>query len=461
MDIIVGDIGSHIKDQQKCIAALAIVRDVCRARPNGYKFMPKYRSGHWDGYISLMLSFSMFPTGLLSIVVSALESRGYHVNVDRAPLCEHSIVVPEFLNDIVLRDYQIDAANKLLDAGRGIARMATNSGKTEVMAAIIKALNQKSLIVLHRKELMYQTADRLSKRLGTEIGMIGDGIWEYKFITVAMIQTLSNAKDLSMFHDTSVVIIDECHHTGSDQMMNVLGKIPGRYRFGFSGTPLKGDVLADMKLISATGDVVCDVTNMELIEGGYSAKPVIKMCIIERDGDDDWELIYRKAYTSLIVENEDRNNKIVEFAKESTGTVLILVSRLDHGRKLRDMIPGSVFIHGSDSSEYRMEMLLHMRDHSGVFIASPIFDEGIDVPRVDTVILACGGKSYVKLLQRIGRGMRKKDDGKNELIIIDFIDDTNKYLLKHSDRRIKTYVSEGFDAKVVDAKPGIVLHKST
>jgi superfamily II DNA or RNA helicase len=102
-----------------------------------------------------------------------------------------------------------------------------------------------------------------------------------------------------------------------------------------------------------------------------------------------------------------------------------------------------------------------MRDHSGVFIASPIFDEGIDVPRVDTVILACGGKSYVKLLQRIGRGMRKKDDGKNELIIIDFIDDTNKYLLKHSDRRIKTYVSEGFDAKVVDAKPGIVLHKST
>jgi superfamily II DNA or RNA helicase len=128
---------------------------------------------------------------------------------------------------------------------------------------------------------------------------------------------------------------------------------------------------------------------------------------------------------------------------------LILVTRIDHGLELQKMIEGSVFISGSDTTEFRQETIQKMRESKfGVYIATTIFDEGVDIPSVDTVILAAGGKSHVRLLQRIGRGMRHKE-GLNQLIIHDFLDDTNMYLLSHSEERIDTYAKEGFQ-KFID-----------
>jgi superfamily II DNA or RNA helicase len=215
-----------------------------------------------------------------------------------------------------------------------------------------------------------------------------------------------------------------------------------------SGTPLKYDDLSDMKLIAATGDVVVDVTNEFMIESGWSAKPIIKMYIIEDTNDALWDMEYADAYKSMIVEHEQRNKIIIDYANKSEGVVLILVNQLEQGRLLRDGIYKSVFVHGSDSTEYRQDVLKAMRHATtGVCIASPIFDEGIDVPAVDTVILAGGGKGHVKLLQRIGRGLRQKAEH-NELIVIDFMDDTNKHLLRHSQNRIRIYEQEGFEVKV-------------
>jgi superfamily II DNA or RNA helicase len=126
--------------------------------------------------------------------------------------------------------------------------------------------------------------------------------------------------------------------------------------------------------------------------------------------------------------------------------VLILVNRIDHGKTLADLLPNSIFVSGSDEAEYRNSVLDRMRtDDSGIFIATPIYDEGIDVPAVDTIILAAGGKSHVKLLQRIGRGLRKKENKENILTVHDFLDDTNMYLLEHSQERADTYASEKFE----------------
>jgi len=127
--------------------------------------------------------------------------------------------------------------------------------------------------------------------------------------------------------------------------------------------------------------------------------------------------------------------------------VLVLVTRLDHGEVLSGMIDGSIFIHGSDTTDVRMSALNNMRlGDGGVYIASPIFDEGVDVPALDCVILAGGGKSHIKLLQRLGRGMRKKE-GENVLHVYDFIDNTNQYLYNHSLARMQTYEQEGFDVE--------------
>lgn len=448
VSINVNDIDSCIVNPKGHVKALGIVRQICRAKPEDFYHMPKYKSGHWDGYISLMSSMSTFPSGLLSLVVDRLEHEGYKVELREEHRPFYELVTPDCLDGVTLRDYQIEAANRLLKAGRGVAKMATNSGKTEVMAAICSALDlPNTLIVVHLKDLMYQTAGRFENRLGTVTGCIGDGVYDKQPITVATVQTLASrlGDEGVEFNDNVLLMVDECHHTSSNQMIDVLRQIPGAYRFGFSGTPLKYEQLADMKLVALTGDVVCEVSNEYLIDEGYSAKPVIHIHVVEGDG---WGLDYQEAYEECIVLNDQRNNIIAEVANTSTGVVLVLVNRIEHGKRLLDIMPDAIFVHGSDSSDYRKDILERMRSSSkGIFIASPIFDEGVDVPSVDVVIIAGGGDSQLKLLQRVGRGLRKKS-GDNVLIVHDFIDDTNKYLLKHSDHRIDVYVEEGFDTEL-------------
>lgn len=454
MEIQVGDVTSKVLQPRSHLQELALIREICRARPDGFQFMPKYKAGMWDGYISLMHSMSSFPTGLLTLVEPMLQEKGVDYKLLRQSVPDYHYIDADCLNGITLRDYQVDAVGKLLETGRGVAKMATNSGKTEVIAALIRALDAPSTIVIvHRKELMYQTAQRLEDRLGLEIGIIGDGEDSPAQITVAMVQTLYNrlpkkAKDFVLFPDNVLMIVDECHHVSSDTMLDVINHIPGPYRYGLSGTPLKYDLLSDMKLIAGTGEVVVEVSNEYMIDTGWSAKPTIYMYIIEELDEAFWKLDYQVAYQSFIVQNNTRNGIIIDQANQADGMVLILVNRIEHGKILQDGIPASVFVHGNDDTRYRQGVLEVMRAaDKGIFIASPIFDEGIDVPAVDTIILAGGGKAHTKVLQRIGRGLRQKD-GRNELVVIDFIDDVNKYLLEHSRERIEVYEREGFDIKV-------------
>lgn len=445
MLINVGDINCEIVHPRENLKALAIIREVCRARPNGYQFMPKFKRGLWDGYISVMGSFSSYPTGLFNQVHTALTENGFKPEYVIKRLIKPAVVTADTLDGITLRDYQIDAANKLLTAGRGIAKMATNSGKTEVMAAVIKALGfPKTIVFVHRKELLYQTAERFEKRLGMSIGKLGDGINEYQNISVCMIQTFSR-KDFPV-GGTQLVMVDECHNASSDSYMDCLKDVPGSYRFGFSGTPLKHSVLMDLKLISMTGDVVVEVTNKELIDGEFSAKP--EVMIYRLKNTNDGKLGYAEAYDEYIVNNQNRNHLISSLARGASGTVLVLVNRIDHGSILADMIGGATFVNGSHSTEFRRDAIEQMRAGGGIFIASPIFDEGIDIPALDCVILAGGGKSHVKLLQRIGRGLRKKD-GDNKLVVYDFDDCTNKYLKAHSRKRQEAYANEQFDVRFV------------
>lgn len=454
MNIIVDDIHSTI--QTSDCRVLALVKEVCRAHPSGYVHMPRYRSGMWDGYITLMRGMNKFPTGLLNHVVDAIRSHGYpnvHLEFSSKEKAHCKTVGRDFLNGITLRDYQLDAIEELLQAGRGVAKMATNSGKTEVISALVKCLNRKALIVVHRKELLYQTIERIKMRTGFEVGMVGDGIWRPTTVTVGMIQSLhSNLEKLGYWKNNAMLIVDECHHVSSDQMMDVLNIIPGAYRFGFSGTPLKLDVLSDMKLVAMTGDIVFDIGNKYLVEEGYSAVPNVHITVMQQTDEDLWKLDYQSAYRALIVDSKSRNDCIADIAKRAEGTTLIIVNYIEHGEKLSSMIAGSIFVNGSDTSKRRLDVLEAMKSGSGgVYIATNIVDEGIDVPAINNLIIACGGKAKHKLLQRIGRGMRKKDNAGdcNIVHIYDFLDDTNKYLLDHAELRIDVYCDEGFKVELL------------
>jgi superfamily II DNA or RNA helicase len=243
-------------------------------------------------------------------------------------------------------------------------------------------------------------------------------------------------------------MFDECHHIPATTAQQVMLNIPAWNRFGFSGTPLHHDNLSDMLLIGATGPVLVDVTNSDLIEAGVSAMPYVDMYVVESSAgfDEKWDT----SYTKHIVHNKKRNRLITDVVqRECAHATLILVDRLDHGRILQEALPGSIFAHGGLPTDERKRILDKLRQGEGsVVIATPIFDEGVDVPSVDLLVLAAGGETHIRLLQRIGRGMRRKDS--NTLKVVDFVDDTNKYLLTHSQHRAELYEAEGFAVRLVE-----------
>jgi superfamily II DNA or RNA helicase len=431
-----------------------IIRMATQARPEGFQFMPKYKQGVWDGYINLSSGYQ-FPTGLLSLVQRALPL-GMTVEVEDHldyPQYYASLMHPNMFKEIELRPYQLNAAIELITSKRGVAHMATNSGKTEVIAAMCKTLLCDILVVTTKLDLLKQTSQRLSKRLGEKIGFVGAGESDVQRVTVGMLQTLAK-HDLKPFANVGCIIFDECHHVPSQTAQKVMLGIPAPLRYGFSGTPLHHAALDDLMLMAATGDVLVTVTNTELVDSGVSAKPEIVMYTVKQDMDDDLE--WQDAYQTFIVASEVRNQIVIEQAKQAEGVTLVLVERIEHGKYLAQHLPESMFLHGGTPLDQRVGALDLMRfGHLRIVIATPIFDEGVDVPSIDTLVLAGGGVSPIKLLQRLGRGMRHKQ-GENVLHVIDFVDEANEYLLQHSIQRAQLYESEGFDVKLATPTQGRV-----
>jgi superfamily II DNA or RNA helicase len=218
--------------------------------------------------------------------------------------------------------------------------------------------------------------------------------------------------------------------------------------------------LNDLKLIAATGPVQIEVTNADLIDDGWSAVPTVYIHSIDykKLGAVDWDTDYQCAYTNGIVDNAMRNDLICDVTNAlltDNKSVLILVNRIAHAENILESmrtmpLPSPVtFVNGSSTMDERRSALERLSIEPVAVIATPIFDEGVDVPALDAVIMAGGGKSKWKLLQRLGRGLRRKE-GENVVQIHDFDDYFNKYLDRHCAERIGVYVREGFRTEVID-----------
>jgi superfamily II DNA or RNA helicase len=175
------------------------------------------------------------------------------------------------------------------------------------------------------------------------------------------------------------------------------------------------------------------------------ARPSIHIWPIDRPGNIE-NYKWQGAETHGIVNNKYRNRVIAELcAKDKDAQILILVKRIDQGKHLEELIPNSHFLHGENKTADRQDIVKRFESgESFVLIASTIFDEGIDIKNVSHVVIAGGGASFIKALQRVGRGTRITDK-KKEVDIYDFWDDTNPTLLRHSRERVKIYKKYGFE----------------
>lgn len=344
------------------------------------------------------------------------------------------------LDYLELYDYQIEAVQACLEKRGGVVRSPTGSGKTEMFISLCNLMKKKTLILFARIDLAHQTLRRM-KKAGIDAGIVqGNNIDEDHLVVMATVQSGHKLRQ-----KYEMVIVDECHRASSEQYQEILRASMFTYRFGFSATPWVKDKYKNARVKSFLGSEIVEVHPKRLMDAEKIAKPTIHIWPIDRPTNID-NYKWQGAETHGIVNNSYRNQVIAKLCeKDPDAQILVLVKRIDQGKNLEELVPNSFFLHGENKTQERQDLVKRFETgEKFVLIASTIFDEGIDIKNVSHVIIAGGGSSFIKALQRVGRGTRITDT-KKEVDIYDFWDDTNPTLLRHSRERVKIYKKYGFE----------------
>ena len=385
----------------------------------GYEFSEKYRNGYWDGKIRLFKR-GKTAQGFFSIIYEILSEK-YDVEVVETKYKEFEKQNYEF-NFEELREYQKRAVDFALRKRRCILGLPTGSGKTIIALKIIKETGLPAIICVHTKELLYQWKRRVEEVLGVECGVVGDGNWEESEVTVSTLQTLLAAKkrDENFSRETGVVIFDECHKTSAAEKFYQVGLlIKAPYRIGLSATPWRSEKGEGIKIEGAISSDLFNIDVESLIEDGFLATPVFEEITWEGKVKAKGRR-WGEVYEAEIVENCLRNEAIVKKVEElkESSKILIDVRYVRHGEILEEKIKDAVFLYGEHKSDYRQEILEKFERGEIRVLISTLLREGVDIPSLDTLILAGGGKSDVLLIQTIGRTLRPGKSGKARIIDI-------------------------------------------
>jgi len=424
----------------------------------GARYSPAYKRRQWDGKTHFLTKSGVFKTGLLSRLLADLKKIDCTPEIiqnTRMPDLEHSdYEIPGF----TYYNYQEELIARGLDNMRGIIKSPTGSGKTLIMAGLIKALEGKKMVILFsQKQLLTQTHDFLTKACGMDnVGLcFGEG-YIYGDIMLCTVQSIERILDTHL-EEAEVLMVDECHEFSNGKTtLAALRSFPKAvYRFGFTATPPSEDI-PRYNLEGALGGVIQSVGTADLVDEGKLTKPIIQLIDrpYEASGVDE-DLGFLDVYEDYIVANESRNNIIKEIVNDIRRTneqarILILTKSLDHGRTLEDMVGGSVeFLEGANSIGERYDCISRFRgcDESSVLIGTKILQTGVNIEEITHFINARGMKSEIATLQALGRALRRHDS-KDVVYIYDFLD-KEKYLSDHSVARKRHYEKEGHTVKIL------------
>lgn len=442
-----------------------VVDDLLSCYQPGYRFSKLYKAHKWDGKKHFLWAKKQkFPTGFLLDVEKALRVCGEKVKIVGAVPPSPVSLVTELLDGKVLRPYQIDAAQAFLTNPhrRGVLRVPTAGGKTALLAAITKSMGCQTLGLIHGNSLLDQTFNDFKDHLGEgEIGLIGNGQFDVRRFTLSSVDTVfarlkNEDPEIGVFlANVDFVWCDEVHRASAMSWVEILKAIPTPYRLGVSGTPFKKQELADMELRAWTGPMLYDISPSLLQEQGYLSQA--ELSIIEIQGERSTEKNWHAVVQRCIVDNEARNCRVgdvaIKRAQEGKFVFLLAGNSLALARWYYDYIaevfPGVELVTGKSGVGPNREALRRFKEGaSRIIVATTVLDEGINAPDTSVVILANTGKSYVKLMQRIGRGLRIKADEGKALEVVDVMDNTHKYLAKHARVRLDYYEEEGLFGRV-------------
>lgn len=434
-----------------------------RAVPN-FQFTPAYRSGRWNGRVCMINRWKQtFPYGILTDII-----RIHRKNYPKVPIRVDQEVKDIFKGQDIeinydlpthdVRPYQDDCIRACLKHTKGIIISATASGKSLVIAYIIRHLIQNSIIqkcviIVPRTSLIIQFYQDLvdygfdSKKLGAVYSEKKQ--WD-KEIVISTWQTLANNHDKLKIFDC--IIADETHGAQAHEMKKILEKATtAKYRFGFTGTMHSAE-LDNWNTKSYIGPVIREYPAGLLADQGYISKCIINMLNIEYN-EDVWHGDYHDI-RETVFNNNFRLNLLKKLTKELDHNVLLLVDRVEKEGELlkqflsKDVNKEVVFLSGRDNVDVREKWrkACMKRNDIALIATYGIFQLGINIPNLKYIILCTPFKAKIRVLQSIGRALRKHTNKKDGAQIFDIHDHT-KFLEKHGNVRLRHYYNEKFEVQ--------------
>jgi superfamily II DNA or RNA helicase len=430
--------------------------------------MPSYKLGRWDGTKTY---FGIGGTGYLAhldVILPIIEDAGYEIDIE--DLRQHSQIEfepitenywadqgktwpvghPEAGTPIVLRDYQYDVVNKFLANTQALQEVATGAGKTITTATLSHLCEPygRTMVIVPNKSLVVQTEEDYLN-LGLDVGVyFGDRKELGKTHTICTWQSL-NVLDKKSYDDATLslaefiegvaaIIIDEVHQAKAEVLTKLLTQNFSNcaIRWGLTGTVPK-EAWEFQGILASIGPVINQVSAHDLQEKGVLANLQIN---ILQTNDVQVFRNYQEEYSFLVTDDHRiswMGNKIKEISQ--TGNTLVLVNRIDTGNKLIELIPDAVFVSGAVKLTDRKEEYDEIKTSSDKIIVATygVAAVGINIPRIFNLVLIEPGKSFVRVIQSIGRGIRRAED-KDHVEIWD-ITSACKYAKRHLTERKKFY----------------------
>jgi superfamily II DNA or RNA helicase len=431
------------------------------------RYQPAYRLGRWDGCVSFFGLGGTTYVSLLDKILPLLEQWGYYIEVEDLRVAEplqFEKITEEYWGDmcwppghrfagepIRLRDDQVEVVNRFLENPQALQEVATGAGKT-IMTATLSRICEKygrTITIVPNKSLVEQTEEDFVN-VGLDVGVYyGDRKELGKTHTICTWQSL-NILDKKSHNDDAVltlaefldgvktIIIDEVHQAKADVLKKLLtiNFANAPIRWGLTGTIPK-DELEFESIRCSLGNVIGRVSAHELQQKG-----ILSQCHVNIIQTQEWkEFGSYPEELKYLVTDEDRMSWVSNVIKgiAESGNTLVLVDRIESGKFLVNEIPDSVFISGAVKTKDRKEEYDEIKTSDNKIIVATygVAAVGINIPRIFNLVLLEPGKSFTRVIQSIGRGIRKADD--KDFVQIWDITANTKYAKRHLTERKKFY----------------------